>query len=376
MQCHCSCFRTAMSAPLHATLTPGQHQALRHVPGPQPRMWLRMGALPLSVGDMRVPQWAAHLDCCEATMRILLHRFEAQGLDAVHPQRPTGFPPDPDRLLCQPRVWTVTTLVEALAAEEDIHLKPRTGCQYLKRMGAIWRRTHATVHHWQDPALMTAARTVLAGLKKSARTGIWTSFSSTKPAWPLPISHLHLAPSRRASGRPLQEPASPARERPDHPGCPRASHARAPDLVDGTPRLEGKAPSQLLAPDRAWLRGTGAQRSPGQWRHLPLPDGPTRTSRTRHPAVVLASLQPKTEQHQTHLPHARYGATLQPPAAATLTAAGEAAIRPVKAQLLSSVSSHTKCLELQSPQDHQVAGNINKIETPAVMPVPTQDLTC
>ena len=88
----------------------------------------------------------------------------------------------PDRLPGQPRTWTVTTLSEALAAEADIHLKPRTVRLYLKRMGAIWRCTHASVRHRQDPQLAAAARTTLAGLKQSAKTGSWTSSSSTKPA--------------------------------------------------------------------------------------------------------------------------------------------------------------------------------------------------
>ena len=69
-----------------------------------------------------------------------------------------------DHLLGQRQAWTVTTLSEALAAEADIHLKPRT------------------VRHRQDPALATAAGAMLAGLKKSVGTGSWTSSSSTKPA--------------------------------------------------------------------------------------------------------------------------------------------------------------------------------------------------
>ena len=90
----------------------------------RPRVRLRVEALLLSAGGMKVPQLAAHLDCCEATVRTLLHRFAERGLDAVPPQ-PTSFPPDPacrqrieealDRLLGQRQAWTVTTLSEALA---------------------------------------------------------------------------------------------------------------------------------------------------------------------------------------------------------------------------------------------------------------------
>ena len=52
-----------MSAPLHAFSPP----YLR------PRVWLRVEALLLSAGGPEL----AHLDCCEATVHSLLHRFAA-----------------------------------------------------------------------------------------------------------------------------------------------------------------------------------------------------------------------------------------------------------------------------------------------------------
>ena len=170
--------RSCHVRPLHASLTPDQRPDLldlRRDPDLRPRVRLRVECLLLSAGGMKVPQLAAHLDCCEATVRTLLHRFVEEDLDAVYPQ-PPGFPPDLahrqrieealDRLLHRQRTWTVITLSEALAAEEDIHLKPRTVRFYLKRMGAQWRRTLACVCHKQDPALAAAAGTTLAGLKK------------------------------------------------------------------------------------------------------------------------------------------------------------------------------------------------------------------
>ncbi len=84
----------AMSAPLHAALTPDQRQALRdlrHDSELRPRVRLRGEALLLSAGGMKVPQLAAHLDCCEATVRTLLHRFAAQGLAAIR-SRPAFRP--------------------------------------------------------------------------------------------------------------------------------------------------------------------------------------------------------------------------------------------------------------------------------------------
>ena len=179
----------AMSAPLHAALTPDQRQALldlRYDPELRPRVWLRVETLLLSAGGLKVPPLAVHLDCCETTVHAAAPICRAgQGLDAVHPQplaHRRRIEEALDRLLGRPQTWTVTILSEALAAEEDIHLKPRTVRLYLNRMGAKWRRTHASVRHRQDPELATAAQATLAGLKKRAGTGSWTSSSSTKPA--------------------------------------------------------------------------------------------------------------------------------------------------------------------------------------------------
>ena len=208
-----------MSAPLHASLTPDQRPQLldlRREPELRPRVRLRVECLLLSAGGLKVPQLAVHLDGCEATVRTRLHRFAERGLEAVPPQ-PPGFAPDLarrqrieealDRLLQRPRTGTVTTLSEALAEEEDIHLKPRTVRLYLKRMGAQWRRTHARVRHKQDPALVPAAGATLAGLKKRAGTRSWTSSSSTKPA----------------SAPPCPPPTPGPR-----PGCARSSPTRTP----------------------------------------------------------------------------------------------------------------------------------------------------
>ena len=164
-------------------------------------MRLRVECLLLSTGGMKVPPRAAHRDGCEATVRTLRHRFAERGLEAVFPQ-PPGFAPDGarrrrmeetlDRLLQRPQTWTVTPLSEALAAEEDIHLKPRTVHRYRKRMGAQWRRTHARVRHQQDPER--------AGLKKSAGTRSGTSSSSTRPA-SVPPCPLTAPGLRRACAR-------------------------------------------------------------------------------------------------------------------------------------------------------------------------------
>ena len=58
---------------------PGFHvrAPARLAPDLQPRAQLRVEALQLSAGGMRVPQLATHLDCCESTVHSLLHRFAA-----------------------------------------------------------------------------------------------------------------------------------------------------------------------------------------------------------------------------------------------------------------------------------------------------------
>ena len=84
----------AMSAPLHAALIPDQRQALldlRHDLDVRPRVRLRLEALLLSAGSLKVPQLATHLDCCEATVRTLLHRFAEQGWRPCIRSRP-AFP--------------------------------------------------------------------------------------------------------------------------------------------------------------------------------------------------------------------------------------------------------------------------------------------
>ena len=89
--CRCSC-----TSPLHASLTPDQRQVLRDLrrePELRPRVRLRVECLLLSAGGMKVSQLAAHLDCCEATVHTLLHRFAAEGVAYVREQ-PRGVRPD------------------------------------------------------------------------------------------------------------------------------------------------------------------------------------------------------------------------------------------------------------------------------------------
>ena len=183
-----------MSAPLHASLTPSQRQelrALRRDPTLRPRERDRVEGLLLSDRGLKVPELADHLACCQNRVRSLLHRFAAEGVAAVREQ-PRGVRPDRtrrarieaalDRLLQRRQVWSSATLSVALAAEEGIHLKPRTVRKYLQGMGARWRRTHASLRHRQDPEQVAVAGVQLADFKKTPWRAPWISFSWTRPA--------------------------------------------------------------------------------------------------------------------------------------------------------------------------------------------------
>ena len=183
-----------MSAPLHASLTPAQRQALqalRRDPTLRPRERDRVEGLLLSDRGLKVPALADHLACCQNTVRSLLHRFAAEGVACVREQ-PRGVRPNRarrqqieealDRLLQRRQVWSSATLAVALAAEEGLHLKPRTVRKYLQGMGARWRRTHATLRHRQDPEQAAAAQGQLADFKKKPWLAPLISFSWTRPA--------------------------------------------------------------------------------------------------------------------------------------------------------------------------------------------------
>ena len=93
-----------MANALHATLSSYQRRRLlelRHDPTLKPRERDRVEALLLSADGLRVPRLARHFDCCEATVRRCLHRFEAEGLKSLRHQR-RGLGPDGARRTAGP----------------------------------------------------------------------------------------------------------------------------------------------------------------------------------------------------------------------------------------------------------------------------------
>ena len=145
-------------------------------------------------------------------VECLLHPFGAEGMAAVR-RRPRGVRPDRvgrrtievalDRQLQRQQIWSSAGLAVALAAEEDIHLQPRTVRKYLQGMGAYWRHTHATPRQQQDPDQAAAARAQLADFNKKPWLTPLISFPGRERL--VPVCPPHLGPARCATGRPLRD---------------------------------------------------------------------------------------------------------------------------------------------------------------------------
>ncbi len=107
-------------------------------------------------------------------MRTVLKQFTPADLSTLRRQRP-GPPQDGaraaqvmaalERRLDEPRTWTAAQLAHALQ-EEGLRLSTRQTRQYLKRLGANWRRTTRTLQHKQDPVQVEQAKRKLAHLEK------------------------------------------------------------------------------------------------------------------------------------------------------------------------------------------------------------------
>jgi len=138
----------------------------------------RVEMILLSDAGWSPPRIAGHLNYHAKTVRLVLRRFQEQGLASLRYRR-RGSPPDTarreqvlsalDQLLSQARTWTAAQLAEALE-DFGIHLSARQNLKYLAWMKAHWRRTARTLRHKQDPARVEHARAQLDSLKKKPRT--------------------------------------------------------------------------------------------------------------------------------------------------------------------------------------------------------------
>ena len=165
---------------LRLTLTSDDHaavQGLRRDPTLSPAERDRVEMVLLSATGWSPPRIATHLGCHPKTVRLVLKRFQTDGIASLRRRRP-GPPPDLGRrvqvltalddLLGQARTWTAAQLAAALA-ERDIQLSTRQTRKYLKLLGSRWRRTVRSLRHKQDPVKVARAGRHLATLKKSRR---------------------------------------------------------------------------------------------------------------------------------------------------------------------------------------------------------------
>lgn len=163
---------------LHVRLSLDQRAAVeqmrrdRHL-SPQDRDRVEIALL--SDSGWTVTAIAAHMSCCLATARRLIHRIDQIGIDAIQRRR-TGPPPDVSRretveaaltarLRGTQRAWSAPQL-SAAVREDGIVLSTRQISRYLLGMGARYRRVARSVRHKQDETRMTAARATLDALKK------------------------------------------------------------------------------------------------------------------------------------------------------------------------------------------------------------------
>jgi len=180
---------------IRLTLTPDEEavvQALRRDATLSPAERDRVEIVLLSATGWSPPRIATHLRCHAKTVRLVLVRFQAQGLPSLRRRRP-GPPPDTarraqveaalDQLLAEDRIWTAAQLATALAAQHGIVLSTRQTRKYLGRIAA-WRRTARSLRHQQDPAKVERATTVLTSLKKRPPPGASGSSTSTNAASP------------------------------------------------------------------------------------------------------------------------------------------------------------------------------------------------
>ncbi len=166
---------------IRANLTPETRdavQALRRDATLSPAERDRVEMILLSDAGWSPPRIADHLNYHAKTVRLVLRRYQEQGLASLRYRCP-GPPPDKarreqvtsalDQLLSQNRTWTAGQLAEALAGF-SIHLSARQTLKYLAWMKARWRRTARTLRHKQDPARVEHARAQLDSLKKKPKT--------------------------------------------------------------------------------------------------------------------------------------------------------------------------------------------------------------
>ena len=178
----------------------------------------RVEMLLLHATGMTTPQLAEHFGRHPERVRLFLHTFEQQGLDAIYVHRP-GPPPDEKRrreverelraAMRQTRTWSSPQLADVLE-RRGLPLSERQIRRYLRGMGARYGRTKSTLRHLQDPEEKAEAEAELRALESLAQAQMLrlfyfdeSAFSPSQPTgrgWFLP-GQSRLVPYESPQGR-------------------------------------------------------------------------------------------------------------------------------------------------------------------------------
>ena len=159
------------------TLTAEERAAVvrqQHAPTTPLPLRARCQMVLLAADGWSAPRIARHLCFHPHTVRAVLRRLQARGLNGLAADPPGPAPDKPGRaaaeaalgqLLDQERTWTAGQLAAAVTAA-GTPLSERQTRRHLRRMGARWRRTSRTLAHKQDAARVATATQTLDALKR------------------------------------------------------------------------------------------------------------------------------------------------------------------------------------------------------------------
>jgi transposase len=138
----------------------------------------RLEMVRLSDAGWSIPQIAAHLRLDEQRVRYWIKRFLAGGFAALpdqpHRGQPSRLTPEilaalQAELAKGERTWTAQQLADWLAEHQQVSVSADWLSRQLKRLRIAYKRTHRSLKHQQDPAMVAAKQAELQELEKGAR---------------------------------------------------------------------------------------------------------------------------------------------------------------------------------------------------------------
>ena len=166
---------------IRVKLTEAQRAELRartRAPGDAPRTRDRLEMVRLSAAGWSIPKIAAHLRLDEQRVRYWIKRFLAGGFAALpdqpHRGQPSRLTPEilaalQAELAKGERTWTAPQLADWLAEHQQVPVSADWLSRQLKRQRIAYKRTHRSLKHQQDPAVVEAKQAELQELEKGAR---------------------------------------------------------------------------------------------------------------------------------------------------------------------------------------------------------------